>query len=167
MQEEIYNAFLQKFNAETAAIKVGDPMSTESEFGPLVDKIQYDRVLEYIKDGLENGAKCEMGGTAVGSEGYFVSPTVFTNVNDSMRIAKEEIFGPVACILKFKTAEEVIARANDTAFGLAAAVHTRDIKLATKVTNELAAGTVWINCYNNCFDQVPFGGYKVAINASI
>ena len=136
-------------------------MSRETEFGPLVDKIQFDRVLGFIEEGKKEGAKCELGGGPIGTEGYFVAPTFFTNVSDDMRIAKEEIFGPVACILKFKTVDEVISRANATEFGLAAAVHTSSIKLASKVSQELEAGTVWINCYNTCYHQVPFGGYKV------
>lgn len=142
-------------------IKIGDPLSPDTEFGPLVDKTQFDRVLGYIQEGIKAGAKCEMGGKAIGEQGFFVEPTFFTNVTDDMKIAKEEIFGPVACILKFKTVDEVIERANATSFGLAAGVHTNNIKVATKVANELEAGTVWINLYNTCYNQVPFGGYKV------
>jgi len=132
----------------------------ESEHGPIVDKIQFDKVLGFIQDGLDNGATCEVGGTRLGNEGFFVAPTIFTNVTDSMKIAREEIFGPVASILKFKTVEEVIERANNTYYGLAAAIHTNNLKLATRMTNELAAGTVWVNCYNTFFNQMPFGGYK-------
>lgn len=136
-------------------------MLPQSEHGPLVDKIQFDKVVSYINHGFENGAKCEMGGNTIGSEGYFVEPTLFSEVTDDMKIAREEIFGPVVCALKFKTVDEVIARANNTAYGLAAALHTKDLKLAAKVSKELAAGTVWINCYNVFMNQMPFGGYKV------
>ena len=163
IQEQIYDDFVRKFKERASSIKIGDPLSQDTEFGPLVDKIQFDKVLNYIMEGINEGAKCEFGGKPVGTEGYFVAPTFFTNVKDDMKIAREEIFGPVACLFKFKTAEEVIERANETSFGLAAAIHTRDIKLATKVTNQLSAGTIWINCYNNSFHQVPFGGYKVHI----
>ena len=161
VQEEIYDAFVQKFKEQTAAIKVGDPMLSESEHGPLVDQIQFDRVMGFIKQGADSGATCEVGGTRLGSEGFFVAPTLFTNVTDDMAIAREEIFGPVVVALKFKTVEEVIERANNTTYGLAAAVHTNNLKLANKVTNELAAGTVWVNCYNTFFHQMPFGGFKV------
>jgi aldehyde dehydrogenase (NAD+) len=161
VHEDIYDAFVEKFKAKAGSIRVGDPLLSQSEHGPLVDKIQYDRVLHYIKDGVDAGATCEVGGCHLGTEGYFVAPTLFTNVHDSMKIAREEIFGPVVVAMKFKTVEEVIARANDTNYGLAAAIHTNDMKLATKVINELAAGTVWVNCYNTFFHQMPFGGFKV------
>jgi len=132
----------------------------DGDQGPVVDKLQFDRVLGYIQKGKEGGAVCEVGGNQVGTDGYFIAPTLFTGVTDDMVIAKEEIFGPVICALKFKTVEEVIERANDTSYGLAAAIHTKDIRLATRVMNSLDAGTVWINCYNVFFDQLPFGGYK-------
>jgi acyl-CoA reductase-like NAD-dependent aldehyde dehydrogenase len=144
-------------------IKVGDPMLSESDHGPLVDKIQFDKVLSFIDHGKKNGAICEMGGHTIGSEGFFVSPTLFSQVTDDMKIAREEIFGPVVCALKFKSVDEVIARSNDTSYGLAAAIHTKDLKLATKVSRELAAGTVWVNCYNVFMNQMPFGGYKVLL----
>ena len=103
-----------------------------------------------------------MGGERLGEVGYFIKPTIFTDVNDEMTIAKEEIFGPVVCMFKFKSVEEVIARANDTQYGLAAAIHTKDIKLAGIVSQALEAGTVWINCYNKVFKSVPFGGFKMS-----
>jgi aldehyde dehydrogenase (NAD+) len=161
VQDEIYDEFMAKFTRTASLIKIGNPLSPDTEFGPLVDKTQFDRVLNYIKDGISEGAKCEIGGRPIGNEGFFIEPTCFTNVRDDMKIAKEEIFGPVACILKFKTVQEVIERANATSFGLAAGVHTNSIKTATKVANELEAGTVWINLYNTCYEQVPFGGFKV------
>jgi len=116
--------------------------------------------LGYIQKGREAGATIQVGGNRFGNEGYFVEPTLFTEVTDDMTIAKEEIFGPVTCAMKFKTIEEVVERANNTAYGLAAAIHTTNHTTAVRVSNALEAGTVWINCYNCFFDQVPFGGYK-------
>ena len=134
-----------------------------SRHGPLVDKIQYDRVWNYIQDGLAAGAKCNQGAVKLGSEGYFISPTIFEDVSDDMRIAREEIFGPVVVALKFKTIDEVIERANDTMYGLAAAIHTNNHKNVVRMTNEVGAGTVWVNCYNMFFHQMPFGGFKVLL----
>jgi len=141
-------------------MKVVDGFDPSSELGPLVDKLQFDRVMGFIEKGKKEGATVETGGIQVGSEGFFVAPTLFTGIQDNMTIAKEEIFGPVVCALKFKTEEEVIARANDTPYGLGAAVHTKDIRLAARMVNAIESGTVWVNCYNVFMDQLPFGGYK-------
>jgi len=162
VHEDIYDAFVEKFQQSAKAIKLGDPSATESQAGPLVDKLQFDRVLGYIQKGVEGGAKCVVGGKRFGNEGYFVEPTLFVEVKDDMQIAKEEIFGPVICAMKFKTIEEVVERANNTNYGLAAAVHTTNHSTAVKVSNLLEAGTVWINCYNLFFNQLPFGGYKTS-----
>jgi aldehyde dehydrogenase (NAD+) len=162
VQEEIYDVFVQKFEAMTAEMKIGDPSKAETSLGPLVDIIQFDRVMGYIQKGKQGGATCKMGGERHGEEGFFVKPTIFSDVTDDMVIAKEEIFGPVVVIMKFKTLEEVIERANDTPYGLAAAVHTSNHNTAIKVSNALEAGTVWINCYNMFFNQNPFGGYKTS-----
>jgi len=102
----------------------------------------------------------EVGGKRIGTEGYFFEPTVFSNVTDDMRIAKDEIFGPVQCIIKFKTLEEVIERANRTNYGLAAGVLTKNIDTALTFANAVEAGSVWVNCYNATFTSAPFGGYK-------
>jgi len=162
VQEEIYDVFVQKFEAMTAEMKIGDPSKAETSLGPLVDIIQFDRVMGYIQKGKQGGATCKMGGERHGEEGFFVKPTIFSDVTDDMVIAKEEIFGPVVVIMKFKTLEEVVERANDTPYGLAAAVHTSNHNTAIKVSNALEAGTVWINCYNMFFNQNPFGGYKTS-----
>jgi len=160
VQEGIYDEFVAKFKAMASAIKVGDGCDPASDHGPIVDKIQFDRVMGYIEKGKEGGAKCEVGGEALARDGYFILPTLFTEVDDNMVIAKEEIFGPVVCALKFKTVEEVIERANNTVYGLAAAIHTKDVRLAGRMAAALEAGTVWTNCYNVFFNEVPFGGYK-------
>jgi len=160
VHEDIYDAFVEKFKIAASKMVVADGFDEKSEHGPLVDKIQFDRVLSYIQKGKEGGAVVEVGGVQVGTEGYFIPPTLFTGVTDNMVIAKEEIFGPVICALKFKTVEDVIERANATDYGLAASLHTKDIRLAGRVSSALEAGTVWINCHNVFFDQAPFGGYK-------
>jgi len=160
VHEDIYDKFIEKFKEHAAAIKVGDPLQAENTHGPLVDKLQFDRVMSFIEAGKKAGAVCEIGGDRVGDAGFFVPPTLFSNVTDDMSIVREEIFGPVVCAMKFKTEEEVIARANDTPYGLAAAIHTTDLRTASRLTAALEAGTVWVNCYNVFFHQVPFGGYK-------
>jgi aldehyde dehydrogenase (NAD+) len=162
VHEDIYDEFVQKFKENAKSIKIGDPLTGDSQHGPLVDNIQYERVLGYIQKGKDEGANCEIGGEKVGNEGYFVPPTLFTEVTDDMTIAKEEIFGPVVCALKFKTEEEVIERANNTSYGLAAALHTRDAATVARVSKALEAGTIWVNCYNVFSSQVPFGGYKTS-----
>jgi aldehyde dehydrogenase (NAD+) len=121
-----------------------------------------DRVLGYIAAGNKEGAKRLSGGGRVGERGYFVEPTVFADVKDDMTIAREEIFGPVMSILKFKDADEVIARGNRTFYGLAAAVWTRDVKKAIRLSNALKAGTVWVNCYDVFDAAAPFGGFKMS-----
>merc|ERR1712216_570019 len=126
--------------------------------GPQVDKIQFDRVMGYISKGKEEGATCMTGGDRHGDKGFYVQPTVFTDVTDEMTIAKEEIFGPVMSILKFKTTEEVIERANDTIYGLGAGICTRDVGKAVRVASQIRAGTVWVNTYDSFDTAAPFGG---------
>lgn len=166
VHEDIYDKFLDKFQKHVETIRIGNPLEMENTHGPIVDNIQYERVMSYIKKGTEEGATLKIGGMQpsfmylyflgkrIGSVGYFIHPTLFSDVSDDMTIAREEIFGPVVCAMKFKTVEEVITRANNTAYGLAAAVHTKDINLANRLTNELEAGTVWVNCYNVFMNQV-------------
>lgn len=128
--------------------------------GPQVDKIQFDKIMGYIESGKKEGAKCMTGGTRHGSTGFFVEPTVFADVKDDMKIAREEIFGPVMSIIKFTDFDDAIKRANNTIYGLAAGIITRDIGKALKATSRLKAGTVWVNCYDNFDNAAPFGGYK-------
>ena len=123
---------------------------------------QFDRVMGYIEHGKKDGARMLSGGGRVGDRGYFVQPTVFTDVKDEMKIAREEIFGPVMSILKFKDADEVIARGNKTLYGLAAAVWTKDVQKALRLANGLRAGTVWVNCYDVFDAAAPFGGFKMS-----
>jgi aldehyde dehydrogenase (NAD+) len=127
-----------------------------------VDQAQFDKVLRYIDIGKREGAECLTGGERFGKKGYFVEPTLFTGVTDDMKIAQDEIFGPVLSVLKFKHVNEIIDRANKTFFGLAAAVWTRDIAKAHRIAAEVKAGTVWVNCYDVFDAAAPFGGFKMS-----
>ncbi len=162
VQESVYDAFVAKIVEKAKGRKVGDPFSTETEQGPQVSREQFDRVLGYIAAGQKDGAKMLVGGGRVGDKGYFIQPTVFSDVKDEMKIAQEEIFGPVMSILKFKDTDEVIARGNRTHYGLAAAVWTKDVKKALRLANGLRAGTVWVNCYDVFDAGAPFGGFKMS-----
>ena len=160
VEESIYDEFVERSISRASQRIVGDPFDPRTELGPLVDQSQFDKVMGYIQSGRRSGATLACGGDRIGDRGYFMRPTIFTDVHDDMQIAKEEIFGPVMCILAFKSLDEVIARANDTKYGLAAAVWTRDMKKALAVSNGVRAGTVWVNCYNIMDTRAPFGGYK-------
>ena len=164
VQRRIRDQFLARLIERTEAIRLGDPLDEQTQLGPLVSRAQYDKVLGYMQLGVEEGATLATGGgaaTVAGFEqGLFVQPTVFTEVHDSMRIAREEIFGPVMCVFDFDDEAEVIARANDTDMGLAAGVFTRDIQRAHRTIAQLQAGTCWINNYNLTPIEMPFGGYK-------
>lgn len=162
VQEDIYDEYVKKAVARAKAKTVGNPFDGKFESGPQVDKDQFNKILEMIESGKKDGAKLECGGAKIDGDGYFIQPTVFTGVNESMRIGKEEIFGPVQNIIKFKTLEEVITRANDTEYGLAAAVFTKDLDIAMEFSSRVRAGTVWINCYNANSGQAPFGGFKMS-----
>ncbi|XP_076454386.1 retinal dehydrogenase 2-like [Babylonia areolata] len=160
VQESIYDKFVEKAKAMAENRTVGDPFDAMTMQGALVDKEQFDKVLRYCRYGQEDGAKLQSGGVRVGETGYFVRPTVFSDVKDDMRIAKEEIFGPVQTIIKFKDIKEVTERANRTSYGLAAGVITKDIDKALTLANTLQAGSVWVNCYDILTPQTPFGGFK-------
>jgi len=160
VQEGIYDKFVQRFKERAAKNVVGDPFAADTFQGPQVSKVQFDRIMDYIKAGKEAGANVEIGGNRKGDKGYFIEPTIFSNVTEDMKIVQEEIFGPVCSISKFKTQEEVIKLGNSTTYGLAAAVHTKSLNTAIEVSNALRAGTVWVNTYNTLHHQLPFGGYK-------
>ena len=160
VEAAIYEQFVEKSTARARKRVVGDPFDAKSELGPLVDQSQFDKVMSYVEAGRNEGATLACGGDRIGSRGYFVRPTVFADVDDDMKIAREEIFGPVMSVIPFKTLDEVIARANRTKYGLAAGVWTRDIKKALAVSNGVRAGTVWVNCYNVMDTRAPFGGFK-------
>jgi len=160
VEDKCYDEFVEKSVARAKARKVGDPFDAATEQGPQVDKTQFDKVLGYIEAGKREGASLLCGGGRWGDRGYFVEPTVFADVQDHMKIAEEEIFGPVMSIIKFKDMSEVIDRANKTMYGLAAAVWTRDIGKAHAIANSVRAGTVWVNCYDVFDPAAPFGGFK-------
>ncbi|KAI1637261.1 aldehyde dehydrogenase [Biscogniauxia mediterranea] len=160
VQEGIYDKFIAAFKKRAEENHVGDPFDEKTFQGPQVSQLQYDRIMSYIEHGKESGATVLTGGERHGSKGYFIKPTIFSDVTHDMKIMKEEIFGPVAAIAKFKTEEEVIRLGNDSSYGLAAAIHTSDLNTAIRVSNSLHAGTVWVNSYNLLHHQLPFGGYK-------
>ncbi|CAK7245229.1 MAG: aldehyde dehydrogenase (NAD(P)(+)) ald5 [Sporothrix thermara] len=160
VQEGIYDKFIAAFKARAEQNKVGDPFHEETFQGPQVSQLQFDRIMSYVQAGKDEGATLVTGGARHGDKGYFIQPTIFADVRQDMKIMQEEIFGPVASIAKFKDADEVIALGNDSNYGLAAAVHTKDLNTAIRISNALRAGTVWVNCYNNLHHQLPFGGYK-------
>ncbi|XP_056379145.1 aldehyde dehydrogenase 1A1 [Hyla sarda] len=164
VEESIYEEFVRKSVERAKKRVLGDTLSPTTQQGPQIDKEQYDRILELIESGKKEGAKLECGGGPWGDKGFYIQPTVFSNVKDDMRIAKEEIFGPVQQIMSFKTIDEVIKRANNTTYGLAAGVFTKDLDKAITVSSALQAGTVWVNCYITMSPQGPFGGFKMSGN---
>ena len=164
VQNGIHDRFVERLIERTKKIRIGDPLDPETQMGPLISKAQHDKVLGYIAIGKAEGATLQHGGGVPSLQGFeggfFVEPTIFTDVTDEMRIAREEIFGPVMSVLTFDGEDEVIDRANDTEFGLPAGVFTRDLPRAHRVIAELQAGTCWINAYNLTPVEIPFGGSK-------
>jgi aldehyde dehydrogenase (NAD+) len=163
LQDAIHDEFMSKLTDRVKTLKVGDPMDKATRMGPVVSKAQMDTVLSYIDAGKKEGARVVAGGaraTVAGGKGYFVEPTIFDGVTNGMKIAREEIFGPVLSVIPFKSVEEGIAQGNDTPYGLAAAVWTRDVSKALKAARAIRAGTVWVNAYNLFDAALPFGGFK-------
>jgi aldehyde dehydrogenase (NAD+) len=160
VERKAYNEFVERSVDRAKRRTVGDPFSPTTEQGPQVDLDQFNKVMSYIESGKREGAALKCGGDRVGDKGYFVAPTVFADVKDSMKIAQEEIFGPVMSIIPFDTVDEVVQRANNTMYGLAAAVWTRDITKAHAIAGSVRAGTVWVNCYDVFDAGAPFGGFK-------
>jgi aldehyde dehydrogenase (NAD+) len=164
VEQKLHDKFAADLAEHAKGMKQGDPFDPATRVGPLVSKEQLERVTGYLEIGKKEGAKPLIGGernTGPGLErGYFVKPTVFTGVRNDMRIAREEIFGPVVSIIPFKDENDAVLQGNATTYGLAAGVWTRDVSKAHRVARALRAGTVWINCYNVFDPSTPFGGYK-------
>ncbi|TWW68081.1 Retinal dehydrogenase 2 [Takifugu flavidus] len=189
VEESIHDEFVRRSVERAKRRIVGSPFDPTTEQGPQISREQQTCVLEFVQSGISEGAKLECGGKALGLKGFFIEPTVFSNVRDDMCFAREEflsentqrkyerglliqpfvlvrlqIFGPVQQIMKFKTIDEVIERANDSDYGLVAAVFTSDINKAITISMAVRVGTVWINCFNALSTQCPFGGYKMSGN---
>jgi aldehyde dehydrogenase (NAD+) len=162
VEDKVHDEFVERLVEKARGQKVGDPFDPATDQGPQVSQEQCDRIMDFIESGKREGAKLLVGGNRTGSRGYFIEPTVFDGVTDDMRIARDEIFGPVMNVLRFKSIDEVIQRGNQTCFGLAAAVWTNDIAKAHRLANSLRAGTVWVNCYDVFDAAAPFGGYKMS-----
>jgi aldehyde dehydrogenase (NAD+) len=164
LQDSIHDAFVEKLLALARTAKMGNPLSMETQVGPVTTRPQYDKVLSYIDIGRNEGANLRLGGGPATrpecGKGWFVEPTIFTGVDNKMRIAQEEIFGPVLSILRFKDEEDALRIANDVRFGLGAGVWTRDIGRAIRMSEKIQAGTVWVNTYRAVSYMSPFGGYK-------
>jgi betaine-aldehyde dehydrogenase len=164
VNDKMHDEFLKKLVERAKKIQVGYGMDSDAEMGPLVSETQLKRVEEYVEIGKKEGAKLECGGTRPEDpklkKGFYLNPTVFSNVKQDMRIVQEEIFGPVAVVQKFKTEEEAIKLANDTTFGLAGAVFTKDVTRAYRVIKAIRCGITWINGYHSTYNECPWGGYK-------
>jgi acyl-CoA reductase-like NAD-dependent aldehyde dehydrogenase len=160
VQRDVYDEFVTELTKVSAGMLPGNPLDPKTRLGPVVSREQYDRVNGYIEAGKGEGARVTIGGSVESGKGYFVKPTIFADVSNDMKIAREEIFGPVAATIPFKDENDAVFQGNDTTYGLAAAVWTNDISRAHKVARALKAGTVWVNCYGVVDTGMPFGGYK-------
>lgn len=164
LHQDIHDQFVERLTERARKMKVGDPFDSASEMGSQISEQQLRRILGYIETGKKEGAQLRCGGErdqdGANAKGYFVQPTIFSDVKPGMKIAQEEIFGPVLATIRFKDADEAIAIANGTVYGLVSAVWTRDIQLAHRMAREIKAGSVWVNTYNGFDSASPFGGYK-------
>jgi aldehyde dehydrogenase (NAD+) len=164
VEDGIYDEFAERLVEKAKSVRLGDPLDPESEMGTVAFKGQYEKVLRYVEIGKEEGAKLLYGGEPPDdptlSNGLFILPTIFGDVDNDMRIAREEIFGPVVCLLRFGDEEEAVRIANDTEFGLAAGVWTSNVGRAHRMVGRLRAGTVWVNTYRKTNYATPFGGFK-------
>lgn len=162
LHESIHDRFVEKLLEMTKTMKVGDPLQPDTKVGALISEEHLNKVMRYVRAGQEEGAKLLTGGDQPMPRGFFVSPTVFDDVKDTMKVAREEIFGPVLSVIRFRDVEDVVNRANNTFYGLAAAVWTKDVSKAHTLARKLKAGTVWVNTDNVISSLSPFGGYKMS-----
>jgi acyl-CoA reductase-like NAD-dependent aldehyde dehydrogenase len=162
LHEKIHDEFLERMASFVRTMRIGDPMEEKTQVGPVVAEHQLERILGYVDKGRGSGASVMVGGKRPGhlKRGYFIEPTIFTGVDPKSVIAREEIFGPVVCVFKFRDEEEAIALANDTKYGLAAGVHTNDLSRAHRFAAALKVGTVWLNTYAYLTPTAPYGGYR-------
>jgi len=160
VEKPIFDRVVEGVAEHAKKINVGSGLDPETSMGPLVSEEQLSRVCGYLEAGFSEGAKAVTGGHKKGDKGYFVEPTILVDTREDMKVVREEIFGPVVAAMPFDDPEEILPRANDSEYGLAAAVWTRDIGKAHRMAEQLRAGTVWINCYNIFDAALPFGGYK-------
>jgi phenylacetaldehyde dehydrogenase len=160
IEKNVFDKVVDGIAQRAERIRVRPGFDPECDMGPLVSEEQLNRVTGYLESGIKEGAKPVTGGARLGDKGYFVKPTVLVNTNEKMEIEREEIFGPVVAAIPFSDPDEVVPKANDSVYGLAAGIWTRDIKKAHALAAKLRAGTVWINCYNVFDAALPFGGYK-------
>jgi aldehyde dehydrogenase (NAD+) len=158
VDREVHDEFVERFAARAKSLRIGDPLDPTVTLGPVISEKQMNRVLDYIDVGRREGAQAIAGGERLGSRGYFIQPTVLAGVTDTMRVAQEEIFGPVVSVLSFADEDEAIGLANGTDYSLAGAIWTRDIDRAHRVSDRLDAGTVWINTYGPTDARLPWGG---------
>ena len=160
IEKPIYDKVVEGVSEQASKIKVGPGWEQSTDMGPLVSEEQLNRVCGYLESGFAEGAKATVGGQRNGDKGYFVNPTVLVETNEKMKVVQEEIFGPVVAAIPFSDPEEVMVKANDSTYGLAAGIWTKDVSKAHRMAAQLRAGTVWINCYNVFDAAMPFGGYK-------
>jgi phenylacetaldehyde dehydrogenase len=160
IEKDVFDKVIEGISANAKKIRVGSGLDPKTQMGPLVSEEQLNRVCGYLESGFSQGAKAAAGGQKKGDKGYFVEPTVLVDTTEDMKVVQEEIFGPVVVAMPFSSTEEIIPRANDNVYGLAAGIWTRDISKAHRMAESLQAGTVWINCYNIFDAALPFGGYK-------
>jgi acyl-CoA reductase-like NAD-dependent aldehyde dehydrogenase len=166
LQDSIYDDFMERLLKLAATATIGDPMSADTNVGPITTEPQYKKILDYIEIAKGEGAKCVLGGGPLtapdGNQGLFVAPTIFTDVKPNMRIAQEEVFGPVLAVLRFSDEDEAVEIANDVNYGLAAGVWTENLKRAINMSDRLEVGTIWVNTYRSTSYTSPFGGYKAS-----
>ncbi len=164
LEDKIYEKFLTKLVEKTRSLVIGNALDYQTQFGPIISREHRDHILKATQEAVAEGAKIECGGKIPTGEkflnGYYIEPTILTNVTNQMKVAQEEIFGPVLCVLKFKDEEEVIQNANDSKFGLASMIWTKDLTKADRVARQLQTGTVWVNTYGGFYNEASFGGFK-------